>query len=184
MGLLYMISGAYSSLSCPSFFFPVAMDSSVGYFLIRFRKFLALIALPVPMLRQVYFDLSGSTFPHVFIVIFIKTGGNKVSGSTFSHVYLTFFLQLWWYPHVFLTISPVIFFEFPLGGLWGLDRRILVRFWCFCFNYGDILMCFWRFSVILGVFDVPLGCHGATVHDQWSIQFPLLPLLFFSCCHG
>ena len=40
------------------------------------------------------FDLSGSTFPHVFIAIFIKTGGNKVSGSTFSHVHLTCLLQL------------------------------------------------------------------------------------------
>jgi hypothetical protein len=79
----------------PPLSFPVAMDISVGYFLIVLRNFLALIALPVPMLRQVYFDLSGSTFPHVFIAIFIKTGGNKVSGSTFSHVYLTFFLQLW-----------------------------------------------------------------------------------------
>ena len=79
----------------PLLFFPVAMDSSVGYFLIRFRKFLALIALPVPMLRQFYFDLSGSTFPHVFIAIFTKIGGKGVSGSTFSHVYLTFLLQLW-----------------------------------------------------------------------------------------
>ena len=38
----------------PLLCFPVAMDSSVGYFLIRFRKFLALIALPVPLLRQVW----------------------------------------------------------------------------------------------------------------------------------
>ena len=24
-------------------------------------------------------------------------------------------------------------------------------------------MCFWRFSIILGVFGVPLACHGAPV---------------------
>ena len=78
----------------PPLSFPVAMDISVGYFLIVLRNFLALIALPVHLLRQVFLDLSGSTFPHVFIAIFIQIGGNKVSGSTFPHVYLTFLLQL------------------------------------------------------------------------------------------
>ena len=42
----------------PPLSFPVAMDISVGYFLIVLRNFLALIALPVPMLRQVFLDLN------------------------------------------------------------------------------------------------------------------------------
>ena len=45
-------------------------------------------SLPVPMLRQVYFDLSGSTFPHAFIAIFTKIMKNKVSGSCYSHVFI------------------------------------------------------------------------------------------------
>ena len=37
-----------------------------------FRSFLNLNALPVPMLRQVYFDPSRVRFSHVFIDIFSK----------------------------------------------------------------------------------------------------------------
>ena len=39
-------------------------------------SFLNLNALPVPLLRQVYFDLSQVTFSHVFIDIFSKNTKN------------------------------------------------------------------------------------------------------------
>ena len=32
-------------------------------------------ALPVPMLRQVYLDLSEVVFSHVFFILFVKTSG-------------------------------------------------------------------------------------------------------------
>ena len=48
-------------------------------------------ALPVPMLRQVYLDLSEVVFSRVFLLLLATTQENQMSGSMFSHVFIDIF---------------------------------------------------------------------------------------------
>ena len=48
-------------------------------------------ALPIPMLRQVFLDLSEVMFYVVFLRFFTKITENEVSGSTFPHVLIAIF---------------------------------------------------------------------------------------------
>ena len=48
-------------------------------------------ALPVPMLRQVFFRCSEVRFSLVFFLLLVKTQENRMSGSMFSHVFIDIF---------------------------------------------------------------------------------------------
>ena len=55
-------------------------------------NFLQCDALPVPLLRQVYADISDVMFPHVFIAIFTKSAEKWVADVRFPHVFIALLL--------------------------------------------------------------------------------------------
>ena len=69
---------------------PMVRISWFERFQIMLRNFPNLIALPVPLLRQVFLDLSDIAFSRVFLMLFIKKQDFSCSGSTFSRVFLMF----------------------------------------------------------------------------------------------